>query len=67
MPHARAVLHQNSKFPFYEWVNPLSKWEDDEFEDYKHGSIEERVKLRKRNSADILSIKQKGQYEDGFM
>jgi len=46
---ARAVARKIDRFPWYEWTEEF-EWEDDEFEDRKWGTIEER-----RRKAEALS------------
>lgn len=58
MPYARGTIAKKLEYyPFYQWEEPLSKWEDDEFEDEKYGTIEER-----RGQAD--SVCGKVRWED---
>jgi hypothetical protein len=53
MPYARAIARKLDHYPFYEWVEPLQKWEDDEFEDEKHGTIRERAAAACKDKVDV--------------
>lgn len=39
MPYARAVARKLDYYPWYEWVEPMSKWEDDEWQDDKQEKV----------------------------
>lgn len=50
MRTARAICKRIDFYPWYEWETNY-EWEDDEFEDIRHGTVQERQQKAKTNSA----------------
>lgn len=48
-------MNNFDSYPYYEWQGPLSKWEDDEFEDRRHGTIKSRERKANNDSCGFQS------------